>query len=159
MRRFTLSILVILLVAGSGWASGTSEKRDVKAINALWDEYVQAIVDYDAEAFLDLHTRGAYKMPPQEPMFQLWSGAEEMKKAWAEEKKSVTARMSIKPMETVIWGDHAYSMGTYTLEKDPNNGEKPFQMDGKFLTVLVKNSDGKWQILRDCYNSNVPMSP
>jgi ketosteroid isomerase-like protein len=30
-------------------------------------------------------------------------------------------------------------------------------MDGKFMSVLKKQSDGRWLLFRDCFNSNIPV--
>ncbi len=62
--------------------------------------------------------------------------------------------MSIQPMEIEVQVDYAYSMGTYSQKFTPKAGGRTTVFEGKFLDVLHKDSDGKWMILRDCYNSN-----
>lgn len=159
MRFGTVLLILAVVVAGYGWCGGQSEDEAVAAIDEVWENYVKAVETSDAELFLDLHARDAYKMPPQAPMFQIWKGADNLKQGWAAKKQAVDSDMNIEPMETVILGDYAYSMGTYTLIEEPHNGDAPHEVDGKFLTVLIKNGDGEWEILRDCFNSNVPMTP
>jgi ketosteroid isomerase-like protein len=60
--------------------------------------------------------------------------------------------MSIMPKETVILGDMAWSMGTYTIDYTTADG--PAQIDGKFLTLLRRQDDGSWGIYRDIFNLN-----
>jgi ketosteroid isomerase-like protein len=35
-------------------------------------------------------------------------------------------------------------------------GGKEARVDGKFLTIFKKQSDGSCKIYRDCFNSNTP---
>jgi ketosteroid isomerase-like protein len=64
------------------------------------------------------------------------------------------ASFDIRPEETVVAGDWAWSRGTYDL-KGEAKGE-PYHVDGKFLTILERQADGSWKIYRDAFNSNVP---
>jgi uncharacterized protein (TIGR02246 family) len=38
----------------------------------------------------------------------------------------------------------------------PKDGSEPIPVDGKYLTIFEKQSDGSWKIYRDIFNSNVP---
>jgi ketosteroid isomerase-like protein len=38
----------------------------------------------------------------------------------------------------------------------PKQGGKTIPIDGKYMTILAKQSDGFWKIHRDIFNSNVP---
>lgn len=109
----------------------------------------------DADAFLELHDREAYKMPQDRPMFQIWEAADSLKGSFAKAKEQMTTEMRIEPQEIVILGDYAYSMGTYYKVVTPKSGGNAAVTDGKSLTVLRKNDAGEWKILRDCYNNNV----
>jgi ketosteroid isomerase-like protein len=38
----------------------------------------------------------------------------------------------------------------------PQAGGPEAAINGKYLTVFKKQSDGSWKIYRDCFNSNTP---
>ncbi len=50
--------------------------------------------------------------------------------------------MNITPTETVVAGDWAWSLGTYTFN----------DFNGKFMTILRRQSDGEWKIYRDIFS-------
>ncbi len=59
---------------------------------------------------------------------------------------------SIDIDDMTVIGDYAFAHGHFIIERVVDGRETPF--DGKFLTVLKKQSDGTWKIYRDCSNSN-----
>jgi uncharacterized protein (TIGR02246 family) len=157
--KIGMAVLTLLIVVATlAYASGDAERakaEDKEAIAELWEEYCRCAMEGDAEAFLELHDRDAYKMPQDSPMFQIWEAAESLKGNFAKMKEQMNTEMSIDPQEIVILGDYAYSMGTYYKVVTPKSGGNPAVTDGKFLTILRKNDEGEWKILRDCYNNNV----
>ncbi len=62
--------------------------------------------------------------------------------------------MAIRPAETAVDGDLAFSRGVYTLED--GSGDDAFSVDGKFQTIFRRQDDGSWRIYRDVFNSNTP---
>ena len=52
-------------------------------------------------------------------------------------------------------GDLAYSHGTYAMAINDAKG-KPVNDKGKYVTVYTKQPDGKWKVVADIYNSDVP---
>ena len=154
MAVLTLLIGVATLACASGGGE-RAEAADKEAIAAVWEEYCRCAMEGDADTFLELHDREAYKMPQDRPMFQIWEAADSLKGSFAKAKEQMTTEMRIEPQEIVILGDYAYSMGTYYKVVTPKSGGNAAVTDGKFLTVLRKNDAGEWKILRDCYNNNV----
>jgi len=55
-------------------------------------------------------------------------------------------------------GELAYSSGTYDLTFNGPDG-KPVSDKGKFVTVWRKQSDGSWKVVRDIFNSDLPLTP
>ncbi len=160
---YVFSLLAVLtpLVFAAGKAeaqpvSQASVTADKASIERLWVNYSKYAMEGNFDAFLSLHDRSAYKMPQDQSMFQIWAAADNVRTAWTNRVKNADMQMSINPKEIVIMGDYAYSMGVYTQILTPKTGGSTTRFDGKFLTVLHKDSDGNWKILRDCYNSNTP---
>lgn len=137
-------------------SAASSVDADKAAIENLWANYSKYAMEGNFDAFLALHDHDAYKMPQNQPMFQLWVVADTMRASWSKRVQMNTMRMSIEPKEIVILGDYAYSMGTYTQILTPKAGGPQTVFNGKFLDVLHKDANGNWEILRDCYNSNNP---
>jgi len=167
MKKCLVASLLLVVLAVLASAAGNSEVRaktkaaagieaDKAAIAALWTNYSKSAMEGNLDAFLTLHERDAYKMPQDQPMFQPWAIADEMRASWAKRVQTTDMEMSIEPKEIVILGEYAYSMGTYTQIFTPKAGGNKTVFNGKFLDVLHKGSDGTWRILRDCYNSNTP---
>ena len=57
--------------------------------------------------------------------------------------------------EVQVAGDWAFSRGTYTLSITPKAGGEEIFIDGKYMTILKRQTDGSWKIHRDIFNSNV----
>jgi ketosteroid isomerase-like protein len=178
MRRSAGVLVLLTVAAGLAFAQGGSDKAaarpsatvaksvvadkdaivagDKESIAALFREYSRCVMSNDLAGYLALHEGDAYKMPPDAPMYQIGAAAQSLKVAWDKRAAGYTTEMRIDPKEIVVFGDHAYSMGTYYVAGTPKAGGDPIVTDGKFLTLFDKGSDGKWRIRRDCYNSNVP---
>ncbi len=169
MKRCLTALILVGALTGFAFAGGGDEHgasktasntqaADKTAIETLWNDYSRFVVNHDAEGYLNLHDRGAYKMPQDQPMFQLWAVSDKIKAKFAKGAQEYNTEMRINPKEIVVMGDYAYTMGTYYKADTPKTGGAAIVVDGKFLTILHKDSSGKWKILRDCYNSNVPPS-
>lgn len=167
MKRYFAVLMLLGLVAAFASAAGQSEAHakskaatndaaDKAAIAALWVNYSKYASEGNLDAFLQLHERDAYKMPQNRPMFQPWVIADSLRAAWKKSNQTTDLQMSIEPKETVILGDYAYSMGTYSQIFKSKAGGPQTVFNGKFLDVLHKDSTGTWRILRDCYNSSTP---
>lgn len=160
MKKLVVIMVLLVLIAGWACAGGKSggheeqEAADQVAIAALWVEYGQSRTDGEAARILALHEPEALKMPQDGPMFRMADVAAKLPGIWAEQDKMATTAMQVNPQEIVIMGDYAYSMGTYSKTSTPKDGGEPAVFEGKFLTILRRNAEGKWMIHRDCYNSN-----
>lgn len=98
------------------------------------------------------------QMPPNDVMHV---GKAAIRKANADliADRSTSWTFSIDPQEVILAdAGYATARGVYFLKGKPTNGGDEFEMDGKFLSILKKQSDGTWLIFRDCFNSNTPPS-
>lgn len=53
-------------------------------------------------------------------------------------------------------GEVAYSMGTYELTA-PDDSGKPTIDRGKYVAVWKKQPDGKWKVVTDIWNTDLPL--
>ncbi|MGQ0701533.1 MAG: YybH family protein [Gemmatimonadales bacterium] len=54
-------------------------------------------------------------------------------------------------------GDLAYNRGTFELDVTPPGATAPMHDKGKFLEVLRRQPDGSWKVIRDIFNSDLPL--
>ncbi len=149
MKTFMHAVLVAgLALLMSACAACANDAADVAAIEQLWDEYEAYVVAGDGETWIGLYDQEGIQMRPGAPM-RGYEDLAEAVKAWTPDDADA---MSILPIETVILGDMAWSMGTYTVDFTTDDG--PGQVDGKFMTLLRRQDDGSWGIYRDIFNSN-----
>lgn len=73
---------------------------------------------------------------------------------------SISWKSMIKT-EEVLRFDSGYALGRglYRLVGTTVGGAASTSMDGKFMSVLKKHSDGTWLSYRDCFNWNTPPRP
>lgn len=160
MKKSIIAVILTALLVAGIWAGGGKEDTtaDVDAIKGVYGIYADARSKGDVAAWLDIHDPEAQKMPEQQMSFNPWERRDGIKAKWAQQDTGGRTVMTINPDEIVIMGDFAYSAGTYnTIFTPDNGGAARTTFEGKYLTVLRKNADGKWLIYRDSFNSNKPV--
>ena len=143
-----LVILPLLLTSCATMAKGGTA-ADEEAIREVWKTYSSARVAADAKLWLSLWDEQGIQMPPGIPARGKDVLDETVPKGFVPGSVST---MNIYPEEITIAGPWAYSRGTYESERIVEG--KTARVEGKFLTILKKQSDGSWKIYRDCFNSN-----
>ena len=149
MKRWTFAVLSAFLLAFclslTPRVASAGVAEDQAAIKDLWVTYAKLVVAGDANTWLKLWDAGGIQMPPGAPARPKSVLDEAVPAAWA---PGIVSAMTITPEEINILGDYAYSRGVYTLAAKDGN------VDGKFMTILKRQSDGTWKIYRDIFNSN-----
>jgi len=141
------------ITAQSEPAVPPSDEDVVAAVNAIWDEYEESVIAGDVDRWIAQWTDDGVQMPPNEPFVE---GKENIyARVGANMAAGPTDEFVITPLEITSAGDWAYSRGVYTVTFPLGDGEQGF-LDGKFMTILQRQSDGTWKIHRDIFNSNVP---
>ena len=118
------------------------------AIQQLWDEYQTYVVAGDDQTWIGSYDPEGIQMPLAAPMRNYEAVVEDAKTGSVDDVDA----MSTKPMETVILGDMTWSMGTSTLDFTANDAAD--QVEGKFMTILIRQDDGSWKIYRGIFNSD-----
>jgi uncharacterized protein (TIGR02246 family) len=123
-------------------------------MDAFWAEYSDSLMAGDAERWIDLWMVDGVQMPPDAPPNV--------------GKEAILANMvgamglfsfedfAIDNEEVTVSGDLAVVRGTYSTSMVPTAGGDPLPVDGKYMSVLMRQSDGEWKLYRDIFNSNVP---
>jgi len=125
---------------------------DVAMIYNLWDEYATGVNDGNLDRLLSLWIDDAIQLAPDAPprigKEQIWKAMQPIF------DRFITSQMIIHTEEVQIFGDWAYSYGTYTFERIPKQGGKKMCYSYNFLDILAKQANGSWKIAIDCHNIN-----
>lgn len=121
----------------------------MQEIQQVLETYLSARVAGDADLWLSLWDEDGVQLFPG-------SRASEMSVL----REVTPARFKAVPVNSAIidtanitvTDDYAFAHGHFVIERVVNGAPVPF--DGKFLTVLRKQSDGSWKLFRDCSNAN-----
>jgi len=54
-------------------------------------------------------------------------------------------------------GDLAYVRGKYSMMFTPPGASEPLKDTGKYIEIWRKQADGSWKVIRDIYNSDLPL--
>ena len=131
-------------------------EADIAAINELWNQYASAVTTGDLDLWISLWTDNGIQMAPDAPAV---IGKEQIRAKYESIFGQVIFKMAITNEEVRVAADWAFSRGTYTASITPKAGGETTEIDGKYLTILERQTDGSWKIVRDCFNSNVPPPP
>jgi ketosteroid isomerase-like protein len=106
----------------------------------------------DAVALASLYTDTAILMPPNEPMVK-GSGAI---RVWFEQALKRLGGIRLVPMESGIFGEHAFQAGTFIITdqmttSSSTSNNAGLEQTGKYLLAL-KIAGGQWKIHYDIWN-------
>ena len=121
----------------------------MQEIQHVLETYLQARVAGDSDLWLSLWDPDGIQLFPGAPAHSL----EQLKMHTAQRFKDVpVAAATLNTANITVVGDHAFAHGTFMVERRVDGVSIPF--DGKFLSVLKQQPDGRWKLLRDCSNGN-----
>jgi len=150
-----VGFVCLALVACQTGAGGLSE-QDQAAIRKLDAYYMENATaekpDWDAAVDL-CYAEDAKVLPPNMPAVE---GRQAIKAMYAQSPPSfMEFRLDIVTLEGQ--GDLAHEYGTYSLAAAPSGPSAPVTDRGKYVAVWKKQADGTWKMIRDIYNSNLPV--
>jgi len=158
MTRFSvLMCCVALLGLTWGCAKQTvpdTREADERAVRESEIEASKALAAKDLESFISFFADDASGFYPNTPII---TGKDAIRQSW----KTVLAlpgfamSFQIVKVEVSRSGDLAYGHGTYTRTMNDATG-KPVTDEGKYVIVYKKQPDGKWKVVADIGNSDLP---
>lgn len=119
----------------------------------LLKEYGNVVTSGDFERWISLWTESGVQMAPDAPER---AGREEIRAAMEPFFDLYGHEMTVEPRQARLAGDWGFVRGEFAHEALPNAGGERVRRTGKFLTIVEKQSDGKWKIACDCFNFNAP---
>ncbi len=156
MRIAPLTVPALLFLAsGCGPAAPAAiSDADKAAMEALDQSFAKQAVGGDYAALVkSYYTEDAIAMAPNMPSSNGHAAIEAMLHTFP----PITA-FQIRTDEIVGMGDMAYVRGHYAMTMAPP-GMAAVSDSGKYLEIFKKQADGSWKVIRDMFNSDVPMPP
>jgi uncharacterized protein (TIGR02246 family) len=158
MIRFSMLVVTFALLAFM-WgcapqAAPDTREADERAIREIDIEWSKAMAAKDVERCMSFYADDASVFEPGSPMV---TGKDAIRKGLDAFLAVPRLSLSAKIAKVVVArsGDLAYTYGTYAMTMNDAKG-KPVNDKGKGVTVWGKQPDGKWKVLADIFNSDLP---
>jgi uncharacterized protein (TIGR02246 family) len=127
-----------------------ADESAVKDADAQWAKTAGA---NDLEGTVAYYTDDASMLSPNAPIA---TGKQAIRAAWASLlNPDVTVSWQVTKAEAARSGDLAYVVGVYQITPKNPKGQ-PMADTGKLVEVWKKQSDGKWKVVEDIFNSDLP---
>jgi len=153
-KTFILSGCTALLTLVFVCPALAKHARIEKALRDLDAQWSAAAGAKDLDKTVSYYADNAIVMPPNAPAA---TTKEAIRAAWKDLLALPGLALSWKAthVEVAALGDMAWMTGTYEImTKDA--GGKPTNDHGKYLEVWKKQADGKWKVVADIWNSDLP---
>jgi uncharacterized protein (TIGR02246 family) len=127
---------------------------DERAIREIETEAAKAAAAKDVERYVSFYADDAALFFPNAPLV---TGKDAIRKTTEALFATPGFSLSFKTTKVEVSrsGDLAYSYGTNTVTMNDPKG-KPLTDKGKYVAVYRKESDGKWKVVADIGNSDLP---
>ena len=156
MRHLRLTALLgfALVAACQPAAPAGLTDADQAAIDSAGQAFARDALAGDFAVLTRAHyAEDAIVLPPNMPAATGHAAIEAMFKTFP----PITA-LEIRNEEMEGNGSMAYVRGRYTMTLSPPGGAA-ITDTGKYLEIRRKQSDGSWKLVRDMFNSDVPLPP
>lgn len=138
------------LVAAALALAGAAAAKE-GPLDGMSKAFEDAIRKGDAAAVAAMYAEDGVILPPNHARVQGRAGIAEFMKSMTDAGLS----LKLTPTDTWIEGKLGVRSGTYVLfDKEQKEIEQ-----GKWLEVWQQGADGKWLMVRDMWNSDVPVAP
>jgi uncharacterized protein (TIGR02246 family) len=158
-QRVTAAVLctvLLLFTLACNHQSSDTRVTDEAAVRQLDAQWSKAAGANDVEAVVSYYSDDASLLPPNAPIV---TGKPAIRAVWST-LLGPGVSLSWQPtgVEVARSGELAYVMGTYadTAKDDKGNTVSDH---GKLVEVWKKQADGKWKVVADIYNSDLPARP
>jgi ketosteroid isomerase-like protein len=160
IRGFDGCMKIHIFIAPFLFSLCTALAADTKAIEQglrdLDAQWSAAAGSKDLEKTISFYSEGAIVLPTNAPAATT-KGA--IRNTWKDLLASPGLAISWKTtkVEVAKSGDIAYTTGTYELTMSDTSG-KPVPDHSKYVEVWKRQADGKWKVVADIWNSDLPLS-
>jgi ketosteroid isomerase-like protein len=150
---FLFSILMLVISGCAKKIDLEVERAVLRNADAEWSKVTGA---KNLEGFMGLVSENGSIFPPNE---QKLSESAAIRKWISDMMANPGFAVNWQPLtvEVSTSGDLGYTMGTYNLTLHDPQG-KAITDSGKYVTVWKKQPEGKWKVVADIFNSNLPLT-
>ena len=151
----SLTLLVSFLFICT--ASAADTKAIEQALRDLDTQWSAAAGVKDLEKTISFYSENAIVLPTNAPAA---TTKDAIRNTWKDLLASSGLAIGWKTTKVEVSksGDLAYTTGTYELTMNDASG-KPINDRGKYVEVWKKQTDGKWKVVADIWNSDLPLTP
>ena len=134
-------------------ADRDAEERTIRDLDAEW---AKAAAAKNVDQVMSFYAEDGAIFVPNEPVAM---GKPAVRVEWTKLTSNPGFALTFSPSRVDVSkaGDLAYEYGVYTLMLSGGDG-KPINDRGKYVVVWKKQSDGKWKVEADIFNSDLPMT-
>jgi ketosteroid isomerase-like protein len=152
----TLATLAILAAAGGCGAPNSHATVDGAAADTTarhaHEAYTTAINSNNLDSLLAMVTEDVVFLSPNEPVVVGKAAV----RAWSEAYlKAFTIHWDKTVSEFIVAGEWAFERYSYKEHDTPASGGAAVTDTGKGLIIDHQDSDGKWRVARDAWNSDL----
>lgn len=146
-------VCLVSLPSEAQTGKGLSQ-AEVAKINEMTQAFVKAALAKDWKTVAGFYLDDAVLNPPNEPAVKGRAAIQ----AWFEKFPPFTD-FKCTDVKVEGRGDLAYVLGTYTMTIAPPGASGPVKDSGKYVDVRRRQRDGRWLIVVDIFNSDLPAAP
>lgn len=147
------SLGLVLLISACSSQPPDTRAADESAIKNLDAQWSQAAASNDVHAAVSYYADNASVLPPNAAIADSGPAIQAVWDSLLGPGNSV----SWQPTKVQVSrsGDLAYAIGTYQLTSKDTRGNST-EDHGKYVEVWNKQPDGKWKVVADIFNSDLP---
>jgi uncharacterized protein (TIGR02246 family) len=147
-------LVLLLLASGCNQAQTGTRAADESAVKDQDAQWAKTAGANDLDGTVAYYTDDASLLPPNAPIA---TGKQAIRAVWSSMMNpDVTVSWQITKAEAARSGDLAYVEGVYQMTAKNPKG-KSQEDHGKLVEVWKKQADGKWKVVSDIFNSDVPV--
>jgi uncharacterized protein (TIGR02246 family) len=124
-------------------------EADVEANKNLNDEWDEAYNAADIDRLMSLYTDDAVRIPPNEPSL---IGKEAIQGNFQQNFDQFTTENDSEAVDVKIGGDLAFVRGTWTDIQTPKAGGESLYLNGNFVVINQKQTDGSWKTICEIWS-------
>jgi ketosteroid isomerase-like protein len=148
-----LSILAVFSVCGALRAHADDSAADATAHQAH-EAYTSAINSNNLQSLVAIFTDNVVLLSPNEPVLVGKAAVRSWSAAYL---KAFTIHWDKAALEFTVAGEWAFERYSYQQKDKPRGGGASVTDTGKGLIIYHRDSDGKWRVARDAWNSDLPL--
>jgi uncharacterized protein (TIGR02246 family) len=157
MNGIVLSGILALVLFTSGCSQQSSQDTraaDESAVKETDEQWSKAAMANDLDGTVAYYSDDASILPPNAPIA---TGKPAIRAVWASMlNPHVTVSWQVTKADAARSGELAYVTGVYQIAAKDAEG-KAQEDRGKLVEVWKKQADGKWKVVTDIFNSDVPL--